>query len=308
MKKIAILVFISVVALSTSAQHQINSFFDALGGVRAETAELNQAADTIENVFHRYDDIVWARVVYRMIDLRYKKNYQMYFPSNAADPQYKSLFRLTLDAITDGLPVYRKGQDDLKPSFNNRMESDEVARTLITKSPLDDTMDWDIATSSDFLLNYDSINRRLTFNDYAYEGYVRNQVKFIAQEVIFFNKHTSRLHTKIIAIAPLYAENVNSVNDNLVKYIWDSMLFWVSFDQLRPYLVKQKMIPDGNDQSSLTYDEFFIKRLFSSYILGESNMYGRMLLKYATTEEEAKKEQDRIELELLNFEQDLWEY
>jgi hypothetical protein len=34
----------------------------------------------------------------------------------------------------------------------------------------------------------------------------------------------------------------------------------------------------------------------------------RMIPDYATTNEEIKAEQDRIERELLNFEQDLWEY
>ena len=37
-------------------------------------------------------------------------------------------------------------------------------------------------------------------------------------------------------------------------------------------------------------------------------MYNRWIPDYAGTEEQVKKEQDRIATELLNFEQDLWEY
>ena len=74
------------------------------------------------------------------------------------------------------------------------------------------------------------------------------------------------------------------------------------------------MINNGNEVQRLTMDEFFAQRLYSSYLLGDNNMFGRMLLDYDQMVDEekfeayVKKEQKRIETELLNFEQDLWEY
>ena len=44
------------------------------------------------------------------------------------------------------------------------------------------------------------------------------------------------------------------------------------------------------------------------YIVGEGNMYNRFIPEYSQVEEDIKKEQARIEYELLTFEQDLWEY
>jgi len=58
----------------------------------------------------------------------------------------------------------------------------------------------------------------------------------------------------------------------------------------------------------LTYDEFFAQKLYSSYLLGDSNMFNRMLLDYVVDPVKIKKEQDRLETELMNVEQDLWEY
>ena len=83
---------------------------------------------------------------------------------------------------------------------------------------------------------------------------------------------------------------------------------WFHFDELRPYLAKQYIIPSGNDSQRLTYDEFFAQRLYSSYLLGDSNINNRMLLQYLVNPDKIRKEQQRIETELLNFEQDLWEY
>ena len=306
MKKISLIVLFVGSSLFAGAQEAL-SFFDEKGGIRAETIELSQLADTLITTFHRADDVVWARVVYRIIDMRYKQNFQLYHPINPDDPEYKSLFKLMLDAITDGLPVYRKLPDDVKPSFANPLSPLEIASILMTGDPLSDDTDWDISASGDFLLNYDSVANKLTFNNYSYGGYVRNQVKFLVQQVYFFDKHTSRLHSKILALAPLHSERVTLVDNNIMQYLWQSIKFWVSYDQFRPYLAQQPIIPNGNDKARVTYDEYFLKNLYFSYLLGDSNMYSRMLLDYATTEKDIVKEQARIEAELLNFEIDLWE-
>ena len=57
----------------------------------------------------------------------------------------------------------------------------------------------------------------------------------------------------------------------------------------------------------MTYDEFFSQNLYSSYLLGDSNMYSRMLLEFSLDENSLRAEQKRIETELMNFEQNLWE-
>jgi gliding motility associated protien GldN len=88
----------------------------------------------------------------------------------------------------------------------------------------------------------------------------------------------------------------------------ESIMFWIPFDQLRPYMAMQYAIPNRNEVKRVTYDEFFQKRLFTSYIVGEGNMYNRWIPDYSGSKEEIRKEQNRIATELLNFEQDLWEY
>ena len=106
MKKVSIFVLVLFGSLMTFAQHRINSFFDDMGIVSLETQELKESSDTLVTVFHRTDDIVWSRVVYRIIDMRFKQNYQLYTPVSAEDPVYSSLFRTMLRAIENGMPVY----------------------------------------------------------------------------------------------------------------------------------------------------------------------------------------------------------
>ncbi len=315
MKKISVLVILLSAMLTIHAQHPINPYFDNRGAVMFETAELNDAADTLMSVFHRRDDIVYSRIVYRIIDMRYKQNYQLYFPVRYDDPEYRSLFKVIVDAMVDGLPVYRKAMDKIKPTFTdqNIIPKAQIPSLFLISDPLadysDDTCHYNVECSDAMLLHYNPDKDEMTFHFYPYEGFVRNQLKYLIQEEIFFDKHYSRLYSKIIGIAPMQSDMIQT-NDstNLMQAVQESMLFWIAFDELRPYLAKQYLIPQQNDTRRVTFDEFFAKKLYTSYLIGDSNMYDRMILSYAKSEEEIKKEQQRIADELLTFEQDLWEY
>ncbi len=315
MKKFSVLVILLSAMLTVNAQHPINPYFDNRGTVMFETAELNDAADTLMSVFHRRDDIVYSRIVYRIIDMRYKQNYQLYFPVRYDDPEYRSLFKVIVDAMVDGLPVYRKAMDKIKPTFTdqNIIPKAQIPSLFLISDPLadysEDTCHYNVECSDAMLLHYDPISDGMTFHFYPYEGFVKNQLKYLIQEEIFFDKHYSRLYSKIIGIAPMQSDMIQS-NDstNLMQAVQESMLFWIAFDELRPYLAKQYLIPQQNDTKRVTFDEFFAKKLYTSYLIGDSNMYDRMILSYAKSEEEIKKEQQRITDELLTFEQDLWEY
>jgi gliding motility associated protien GldN len=311
MKKVCLIIFALVGFATTQAQYQVNSFFDNMGIVRLETQELSEAADTLVNVFHRADDVVWSRVVYRIVDMRFKQNFQLYNPVSSEDPQFKSLFLVMLNAIKDGMNVYEKSSDigDIKPYFNMPPMPREMIPTILNTDRTGELSDGNIATSEYMLLNYDSLTQEMRFNNYSYKGFVRNQLKYIIQEIIFFDKHYSRLYSKILAIAPLHADNTTYYEgQSVMEALYGQILFWVPFDAFRPYMAKQYVMQSDNNSKRVTYDDFFIKKLYSSYIIGTSNVYDRMIPDYATTPEDIAREQERVEWELLSAEQDLWEY
>jgi gliding motility associated protien GldN len=265
-------------------------------------------------VDHRLDDVIWARYIYRIIDMRYKQNYQLYFPTKSDDADYRNLFKVITDAVVDGLPIYERNAETIKPDFKqDPIPRNQIPTMFMADDPLadysDDPTHFDISSSDAMLVHYDSVADELSFHFYPFEQLVKNQIKYLIQEVVFFDKHTSRLYTKIMGIAPLQSDKISTRdNSNLMGSLRESIMFWIPFDQLRPYLAMQYAIPNRNEVKRVTYDDFFQKRLFTSYIVGEGNMYNRWIPDYAGTEEEVKKEQARIASELLNFEQDLWEY
>ena len=93
-----------------NAQEKQMPFFEKNGTVSIQTTALNSLADTISVINHRYDDVVWSRIVYRIIDMRDKQNYQLYFPVLKND-QYKSLFRVILEAAVNDSNYLIKGGD-----------------------------------------------------------------------------------------------------------------------------------------------------------------------------------------------------
>ena len=315
-KKLSIIAWLLLCISVAQAQHQVISFFDELGTARIQTEEFSQAHDTIVLVDHRLDDVIWSRFIYRIIDMRYKQNYQLYFPTRADDPDYRNLFLIIRDAVIDGLQVYPAGLNSIKPDFKQPHFSKEqipkdVFRIQSNEEKLENTEeDDDISTSRVMLINYDSINDVMTPQNASYANVVKNQLKYLVQEIVFFDKHTSRLHTKIMAIAPLHPNKITTTDSTkIMDALRESIICWIPFDNLRPYMAMQYMIPNRNETKRVTYDEFFQKRLFTSYIVGEGNMYNRWIPDYKHNDIEGiRKEQERIATELLNFEQDLWEY
>jgi gliding motility associated protien GldN len=315
-KKLSIIACLMLGIVSAQAQHQVISFFDEMGTARIQTEEFSAAHDTIVQVDHRIDDVIWSRYVYRIIDMRYKQNYQLYFPTKVDDPDYRNLFKVIVDAVVDGLEIYPRNPETIKPDFKTtpaftkaQIPTDAFMVVDKTEDHSDDEDFWNISRSTAMLVNYDSIADELRSQPYSFENVVRNQLKYMIQEVVFFDKHTSRLHSKIMAIAPLHPVLISTQDSTKVMAsLRESIMFWIPFDKLRPYMAMQYAIPNRNEVKRVTFDEFFQKRLFTSYIVGEGNMYNRWIPDYAIEDADIKKEQERIATELLNFEQDLWEY
>jgi len=305
---VSLVITISFFSNYVGAQQTELPFFEKNGTVALQTTSMNSMADTIAVMNHRYDDVVWSRTVYRIIDMRDKQNYQLYFPV-IPNAEYRSLFRVIMDAaINDSLKAYEKVERDIQPLYNHPLSKDSLKNffQICEKDTINNTI------RKTPLIVGDSVTQQPVLSSYAYKDYVKNQLKFLVQEIVFFDKHTSRLYSQIVAIAPLYALTEQNVTmDNTIdkwSYFQSSVLCWFSFNELRPYLARQYVIPNGNNTQRLTYDEFFAQKFYSDYLLGDSNLNNRMLLQYLVNPSKIRKEQKRIETELLNFEQDLWEY
>ena len=218
-----------------------------------------------------------------------------------------------LMAMGNGMPVFSKSETgDIRPTFEfaNMQIGPDALSLLDAERAGNYDQDDEENRAFQRVLRPDSLTGNLVVNASSFPGYAKNQLKYLIKEVIFFDKHYCRLYSEIEAIAPLHAENGDAELKDMTatESIWNQILFWVRYNDFRPYMTQKYVSPQDNDSKRVTFDDFFRLKLYSSYILGINNVYGRMVPEMAENYEDIQREQKKIEVDLLNIEQDLWEY
>lgn len=255
----------------------------------------------------READAVWSMLIWRIIDVREKMNQQFYFPQTPMDNR-KNLMNILLDGIKNqGLTAYDVNTDE----FDTPISYEDIMKKL------------DAGEQTIQVRN--QLTGELEEQKVASEGTGTSEVlQFMLKEQWYFDKNTSTLQKRIIGICPIrvYEKDIdyvqplddNSDSESTMAYEQEQspklrkQLFWVYFNEVRPLLATQEAFNRRNDSYRLSYDDVFIKRYFSSFIVQYSNMYdNRAISDYASGLDQII-ESERIKEKILRFESDLWEY
>jgi gliding motility associated protien GldN len=234
----------------------------------------------------RESDIVWSRRVWRVIDVREKMNQAFYFPEIPHN-NWRNLTTVLFDALKEGkITAY----DAMSPT-------DEFVVPLTYADIMKRLEGFDTVSIQRLKPPYefhDTIVAR-TFNP--------SEIKrFRIKEDWFFDKQRSVMEVRIIGICP--------VKDNLDKngvFRAYEPLFWIYYPEARPILAKAEVFNFKNGAERRSYDDVFWKRLFASYVYKEENVFDRKITDYAQGID-ALLESDRIKRELIDFEEQMWEY
>ena len=84
-------------------------------------------------------------------------------------------------------------------------------------------------------------------------------------------------------------------------------LFWLYFPECRYVFQNFYVQSRHNDSQRMSFDDLFWKRMFTSYIYKESNIYDRELQNYRAGVE-SLLEAERIKDKIFKFEHDLWSF
>ena len=126
-------------------------------------------------------------------------------------------------------------------------------------------------------------------------------VKFRIKEDWIFDKQRSIYEPRIVGIAPMVKRKAGGQSFD------EQPAFWIYFPEARQVLATNEVINRHNDATGLSFDDVFVKRLFASYIVKESNSEDLRIKDYAQGIDKLY-ESERVKKELLDFEHDLWSY
>lgn len=96
--------------------------------------------------------------------------------------------------------------------------------------------------------------------------------------------------------------------DPLAPAVDATPAFWIYFPEARHVFVNKEAMNRHNAATGLSYDDIFIKRLFSSYIVKQDNPEDLRIKDYMRDDLDRLYESERIKKVIMDWEQDLWSY
>ncbi|QGY43811.1 gliding motility protein GldN [Maribellus comscasis] len=283
MKKLVVYIGILVFTLAL-AEKQSNA--QIVNGAYKRTDVFQKKPMPLPGV--READVFWSKKVWRIIDLREKMNLPLYYPTNEMGGKV-NLITLLLEGIKNGqITPYDARQDD---DFKIPMTYEQVEESFGAEASTIERRNFDTGEMEKVTI----------------EGEIRpNEIKqYMVKEEWYFDKQSSTLNVRIVGLCPI-REYVRE-NDASGE-VQRQQIFWVYYPEVRDLLASNLVLNPNNDASQMSFDDLFIKRYFNSYITKESNVYNNRGINDYLTGKEAMLESKRIENEIFNFEQDLWEY
>ena len=305
MKKYNI-IFILFLMISFCASAQLPSHLESnvLDGVYVQ--EHVPTKRVVQYTYLREADVMWSKRIWRIIDLREKQNQQLYYPLLPISDRMSLWDVIRQGVLNEGsITCYELGLDlddqfrfPIKPANGNINDPDYKIRLM---EKFGQATSFTVRDEDGLPMTDDEGNeiKQDTVEPYFAKDIIRYEIK----EDWFFDKQRSVMDVRIIGISPIvYFTNPETQNVEGVEN-----LFWLYFPECRYMFQNYFVYNPQNDAQRMSFDDFFWKREFSSYIKKESNVYDRQI--YPNWKGiDALLESEKIKERMFDIEHDVWHF
>ena len=233
----------------------------------------------------READVLWKKRVWREIDTRQKQNYAFRYPGD----EYSGggmYIEILLNAIKTGKVTAFTGE-----RFTQPVDYDKIMEQL--------TGGKDTSYVEDPITN--QIQMIITDKQFDPD----NVTKFRIKEDWIFDRVLGRMVVRIIGVAPY----LDKYSPESGIYQGSYPMFWIHYEELREANVKYEVYNPENDLFRMTWDDFFEKRMFSSFVV-KSTINNPLQNSIKSYKDGIYRlyESENIKETLFNKEHDLWVY
>ena len=230
------------------------------------------------------EDPSWRRDIYRSIDLTKDENAALYYP---VEPQGNNmnLFTLLFKLLNTGkIPAYEYQLDGVE----NFQQSNRIHFK-------------DMLERQGIYYEVDGNSIKVEQSDIP----SADVLTYFVKESSYYDQNTATYHSRIVALCPVLHRGADefSYSDQVQKF----PLFWVKYDDIKTYLSGQDVMTSNlNNAAKMSMDDFFSTNHYKGEIYMTTNMQNKSLQQYCATDSLMKKEQNRIEKQITDFEEHIW--
>ncbi len=240
----------------------------------------------------READVMWAKIVYRMVDLRQRQNLALYYPTEPIGGRMNLVDLLLFGIDNEGIRAF--STDDPLNEFTVRL----------TREQIDEAFD----AGMDTIKTQDPTTGQLIETVVENDRRTDQVKKILVKEKWFFDKNHSVMKVRIVGMSPIRVYNRLDDQGMPTDEILQKQTFWVYFPEIRGLLANHEIFNRFNDAQRISFDDYFMQRRFGSHIFAISNVYNNRWINSYSLGVDALLEAEKLKEWLFNVEHDLWEY
>jgi gliding motility associated protien GldN len=239
----------------------------------------------------REDDAVYRQRVWEELDVHEKMNLPFVYKA-IEDNGDQRFINILLNAIKSG--QITSFEDD---RFSTPLTFQGIANNLVAKPHTIQVPD---------NVNDPDGSKGLMRDTLIQEEFDPGEIeRYQIKEEWVFDKESSRLHVRILGIAP--EKTIRNADGSFRSVL---PVFWVYYPDLRPMLAKFEAYNGKNYGARMSWEELFESRMFAARVVKSTidNPGDQYIEGYIKDKILQLLEGDNIKEKIFNYEQDLWSY